>query len=140
MIIEAVNKIEQEIGIANILNKLYGLPQQIRDAALFAHVLRTQLKDAQATLDLESGRLLLDIQMERDPTTGKPAYSNAEARSAELARRQATDAACQAAADAVRNAEHGLTDAELDAEMLRNELVTYRALAELAATRLKLYA
>jgi hypothetical protein len=140
MIIEAVNKIEQELNIERILSKLYGLPQQIRDAEFYAHTLRTLLKDAQASLGFESGRLLLEIQAERDPATGKPTFSNAEARSAELARRQATDEAYQAAANAARDAENKLTDAELDAEMLRNELTTHRAIAELTAARLRLYA
>ena len=139
MIIEAVNKIEQELGIERILSKLYSLPRQIREAESDAHIRRTLLKDAQANLDLESGRLLLEIQAERDPATGKPAFSNAEMRSAELAKRQATDAAYQAAADAVRDAENKLTDAELDAQQLKDELTTYRALAELTAARLRLY-
>lgn len=140
MIIEAVNKIEQELGTDRITSKLLSLPQQIRSAELDVATRRTNLKDAQAALELESGRLLLEIQAERDPATGKTTYSNAETRAAELARRQTTDAAYQQAAAIVREAENRLTDAELDAQMLKDELVTYRALAELTAARLRLYA
>lgn len=139
MVIEAITKIEQELGTDRITSKLLSLPQQIRSAELDVATRRTNLKDAQANLDLESGRLLLEIQAERDPATGKPAFSNAEMRSAELAKRQATDTAYQAAADAVRDAENKLTDAELDAQQLKDELTTYRALAELTAARLRLY-
>ena len=140
MIIEAVNKIEQELGVERILSKLYGLPKLIRECEADAHTRRTLLKDAQANLDLKSGRLLLEIQAERDPATGKPLYTNAEMRSAELAKRQATDAAYQKAADAVRDAENKLSDAELDVQTSRDELTTYRAIAELTVARLRLYA
>jgi hypothetical protein len=136
---DAVKKIEEELGIDRILMKLRDLPLDIHSAELNAHSRRNQLKDAQATLDLESGRLLLEIQAEQNPATGKPLYTNAEMRSAELAKRQATDTAYQAAADAVRDAENKLTDAELDAQQLKDELTTYRALAELTAARLRLY-
>ena len=140
MIGDAVKKIEEELGIDRILMKLRDLPLDIHSAELNAHSRRNQLKDAQATLDLESGRLLLEIQAEQNPATGKPAYSNAETRAAELAKRQTTDAAYQAAASAVREAENQLKDAELSAQVLRDELLAHRAIAELTAARLRLYA
>jgi hypothetical protein len=140
MIIEAITKIEQELGTDRITSKLLSLPQQIRSAELDVAIRRTNLKDAQAALDLESGRLLLEIQAEQNPATGKPAYSNAETRAAELAKRQTTDAAYQAAASAVREAENQLKDAELSAQVLRDELLAHRAIAELTAARLRLYA
>lgn len=139
MDIETARKIESELNVQQIMEKLFELPKKIREAEAAVMESRDQLKRAKTALELENAHLLLEIQTAVNPATGKPLYSNAESRNAELIRRQATDEAYKAAADAVQKAESDLKAAELEVQMLRDEFQSYKALAEITAQRLKLY-
>ena len=100
----------------------------------------TALKEAQATVNEMEAEMIALIAAEKDPNSGKAAFSNAEARAAELTRRKANDPSYRSAALAVKSAEEEVNAAQFDLERLYDEFRAYRYVVDLTARELALLA
>ena len=103
-----------------------------------------KLRDAYRVVDQE--RVILeadlagDIASETNPNTGKPAYSNAEARSVELIRRKKANTSYQEFAVAAKYAEHELNEAQDALEALQEKFKAYRYVVGLVTAELNVWA
>jgi hypothetical protein len=101
---------------------------------------RQQLTEAQ-NARIEAEALLVSmIAAEKNPNTGKPAYSNAEARAAELVNRKKTSIEYQEADRLVQEIEALVNTLQFDLERLQDEFRAYRYVVDLTARELALLA
>lgn len=101
---------------------------------------RRELVDAEKARAEAEALLIAAIAAEVNPNNGKPAYSNAEARAAELTRRKKMDPDYQVADQAARAAEAELNAAQFDLERLQDQFKAYRYIVDLTARELALLA
>lgn len=128
-----------DLNVARIKAELLGYPDVILEQK---KVVRSR-REAYAAADMErsivEAELVTSIAGEVNPA-GKPAYSNAEARAAELARRKAADASYQEAARTAKNAEFALAEATDRLEAMQEKYRSYRYVAQLVAGEMYCYA
>ena len=98
------------------------------------------MKEAQTALQELEAEMVAAIAAEVNPNTGKAAFSNAEARAAELTRRKANNLSYRSAALAVKSAEEEVSAAQFDLERLQDEFRAYRYVVDLTARELALLA
>ncbi len=120
--------------------RLLDFPGLIREQKERLETARRALKEAQATANELEAEMIALIAAEKDPNSGKAAFSNAEARAAELTRRKANDLSYRSAALAVRAAEEEVNAAQFDLERLYDEFRAYRYVVDLTARELALLA
>lgn len=121
-------------------NKLLEYPGLIRRKKDELSEARRALTEALNTRNEEEALLKTAIAAEVNPSTGKPAFSNAEARAAELVNRKKTSAAYQEAEKAVQEAEAQVNSLQFDLERLQDEFKSYRYVVDLTARELALIA
>ena len=120
--------------------KLFNFPGEIRAKKAELETARRILKEAQTTLQELEAEMVAAIAAEVNPNTGKAAFSNAEARGAELIGRKAMDKGYAAAYGSVRHAEEDVNAAQFDLERLYDEFRAYRCVVDLTARELALLA
>ncbi|GEA17780.1 hypothetical protein [Moorella sp. E306M] len=120
--------------------KLLEFPALIRAQKDKVAQARRELADAEKVRVEAEALLIAAIAAEVNPNNGKPAYSNAEARAAELTRRKKLDPDYQVADMAVRDAEAKLNAAQFDLEQLQDQFKAYRYIVDLTARELALLA
>ena len=120
--------------------RLFDFPGEIRAQKEKAEVAKRALKEAQGAVVEFEAELLSAIGAEVNPNTGKAAYSNAEARAAELIRRKTDNVAYRAVNLAARAAEEEFNAAQFDLERLYDEFRAYRYVVDLTARELALLA
>ncbi len=120
--------------------KLFNFPGEIRAKKAELETARQILKDAQAQVNELEAEMIALITAEVNPDTRKAAFSNAEARGAELIRRKAADTNYAAAYGAVRKAEEDVNATQFDLERLYDEFRAYRYVVDLTARELALLA
>lgn len=120
--------------------KLFNFPGEIRAKKAELETARRILKEAQTALQELEAEMVAAIAAEVNPNTGKAAFSNTEARGAELIRRKATNKNYAAAYDAVRRAEEDVNALQFDLERLYDEFRAYRYVVDLTARELALLA
>jgi len=120
--------------------KLFNFPGEIRAKKAELETARRALKEAQTALQELEAEMVAAITAEINPNTGKAAFSNAEARGAELIRRKATNKNYAAAYGAVRRAEEDVNALQFDLERLYDEFRAYRYVVDLTARELALLA
>ena len=120
--------------------ELYAFPERVKEQKAVIRELRNVFKDAELELKMAEADLVTDIAVETNPNNGKPAYSNKEAREAELERRKAKCPNCQDAAKAVREVGYNLEEAQDELEKLQDEYKSYRYVVALATQEVALYA
>lgn len=118
--------------------RLFDFPGEIRRQKEKVETARQSLKDAQAQVNEIEAEMIALIAAEKDPDTRKPAFSNAEARAAELVRRKAGEPTFKAASLALRAAEEDVNAAQFDLERLHDEFRAYRYVVDLTARELAL--
>jgi len=89
------------------------------------------LKEAQTAVTEIEAEMITLIAAEVNPDTRKAAFSNAEARGAELIRRKAESKDYAAAYGAVRRAEEDVNALQFDLERLYDEFRAYRYVVDL---------
>lgn len=120
--------------------RLLEFPALIRAQKDRVAATRQNLKEAEQAKAEAEANLMVAIATEVSPSTGKPTYSNAETRAAELLNRKKTDLACQTAAAAAREAEYAANEAQFDMEQLQDQFKAYRYVVDLVARELALMA
>jgi hypothetical protein len=120
--------------------KLFNFPGEIRAKKAELETARRILKEAQVQLQELEAEMVAAIAAEVNPNTGKAAFSNAEARGAELIKRKAESKGYAAAYGAVRRAEEDVNALQFDLERLYDEFRAYRYVVDLTARELALLA
>lgn len=120
--------------------KLFDFPGEICAQKKRAEQARRELKEAQRIANELEAEMKAVIGAETDPNTGKSAYSNVEARAAELVKRKADNPTYRAAQQAVRAAEEEVSAAQFDLERIQDEFRAYRYVVDLTARELALLA
>lgn len=120
--------------------KLFDFPGLIRAQKEKAEAARRALKEAQTTVTMLEAEIVAVISAAVDPTSMKPVYSNAEARTAELTRRKADNPTYKVASLALKAAERDVSSAQFDLERLQDEFKAYRYVVDLTARELALLA
>lgn len=134
----AAAAINDQLGVDSIREKLTNLPMQINghQAAVFAA--KGAVADAEQMVLAAKAELQAAIALETNPATLKPMFSNAEAREAELIRRQVADPGYKAAMARLRKAQEVYSQAQSAVEQLQNEFAAVKAVAHLVAGQLQL--
>jgi len=140
---KSITELLHEYETRLLKDKLLEFPVLIRrkkDELLQA---RQQLTEAQNARTEAEALLKTMIAAETNNTgknTGKPAFSNAEARAAELVNRKKTSVEYQEADQAVRDIESRVNSLQFDLERLQDEYKSYRYVVDLTARELALLA
>jgi len=132
---QAARTILDSYNTENLRHSLMEYPKRIKEARQEVNQAKKAWKDAElerATLEAE---LILAISVETNEK-GKPKYSNAEARSAELLRRKNTDPRYLQVAGKVAEAEAAFYEAQDTLQMLLDEYQSARIVARLIAGEL----
>lgn len=120
--------------------KLLDFPGLIRAKKAELEAARKIMKDAQTAVQEIEAEIVAAIAAEINPNTGKPAYSNAESRAAELVRRKANDPRYLEASRELQRAEETVNAVQFDLERLYDEFKAYRYVVDLTARELALLA
>ena len=120
--------------------RLYDFPVQIKGQKAEIRDLRESHNTLQRELKMIEADMAADIAVEKDPNTGKPVYSNKEARDAELERRKWQDPGYQAAALSAREAGYKLEEAQDELDKLQDQYKSYRYVVRLVTQELALFA
>ncbi len=134
----AARAIAAEMGVESIREKLHNLPMQIKGHQSAVYAAKLAVADAEQRVLAAKAELQAGIAVEINPATGKPQFSNAETREAELIRRQGADPAYQAAAAQLREAQEVHSQAQIELEMLQNDFGAVKAVAHVVAGQLQL--
>ncbi len=137
---EAAQAVAQEFGVDSLLGRLATYPKQIRGHQVAVHAARQAVAEAENDLLAARASLVAMVAAEINPATGKPAFSNAEAREAELIRRQEDNPVYQDAVSRLRDAQQTHAQAQAELDMLQNEFAATRKAADLVAGQLHLLA
>ena len=121
-------------------DRLLEFPAKIRRIKGELAARRQLLTEAQISRNEEEALLKTMITAEMNPDTGKPAFTNAEARAAELINRKKTNADYQAAERVYSDAEASVNSLQFDLERLQDEFRAYRYVVDLTARELALIA
>lgn len=121
----------------NLRHSLAEYPRRIYEARQAVNQARKAYKDAELERATIEAEMVLLIAGETDPR-GKPMYSNAETRAAELTRRKATDPKYLDAAAKVAEAETELNEAQDHLQMLLDEYQAARIVARLLAAEISM--
>lgn len=133
--VAAINELLAAYNTENLRHSLMAYPARIKAQREVVNQTRRLLKDAELNRATGEAELLLAIGIETDEK-GKPRYSNAEARAAELLRRKATDAQYQDVAYEVSTIEAELTEAQDALQMLLDEYQSARMVARLISAEM----
>ncbi len=128
------------LDLWGLKKRLNELPTQIAAAKAAAANARQQFDQAKQTVESVKANIMAEIAAEINPNSGKAAFSNAEARAAELTKRISTDAEFIAAQAAKDQAEKEMVQAQIEAERLQDQFSGTRMVAELTAAELKFLA
>jgi len=101
---------------------------------------RRYLVDVQVARNEEEALIKTIIAAETNPDTGKPAFTNAEARAAELVNRKKSSSEYQLAEKVCSDAEARVNSLQFDLERLQDEFRAYRYVVDLTARELALMA
>lgn len=117
--------------------KLLEFPALIQTAKSQTHKVRTALKQAESERAAAEAEITIDVAAEIGGN-GKPRFTNAEARAAEVARRKALDIVYSGYENDVRQAEWDLNEAQSELERLQDEFKAYRYVVRLTTAELAL--
>ncbi len=135
-----IPKLLSEYETRLLKDKLYEFPKQIKGQKALIRKYRGDLAAKNQEKEMLEAEFKAAIAAEKDPNTGKPAYSNAEARQAEFTRRAAQSAQYQQIAGEVNNAEFLMAEAQEELELLQDQYKSYRYVVQLVTAELNVYA
>lgn len=120
--------------------RLYDFPGQIRAQKRVVREHREAYDALQQEARMLEAELATDISAETNPNNGKPAYSNKEAREAELEQRKGADIEYMEAAQKARKAGWQLEEAQDELEKIQDEYKSYRYVVGMVTKELAVYA
>lgn len=124
----------------SLKQRLLDFPGLIRAKKVELDAARKIMKDAQTAVQELEAEMMAAIATEVNPNTGKPAFSNAETRAAELVRRKSADPRYLEASRELQRAEETMNAIQFDLERLYDEFRAYRYVVDLTARELALLA
>lgn len=133
-------ELEQHFNVEPITDKLHEYPVLLQKAKEVVLEKKETLAEARNELSYVESNLALDIASEVDPKTGKPLYTNQQARDAMLVISKNNSEEYKEAQDAVRKAMNEYESAEFDLQRLQDEFSAYLHVARIIEGRLKLFA
>ena len=131
----ATQNLLEQFGSAKAKTSLIDLPDQIRAKRGAVAEARINLQDASNYVK-EAEAILTAIIAGEVGENGKPKYSNAEARAAELLIRKRKDSTCRDAEDTYRLAEQTANNAQFDLDLLCDKFRAYRTVGKIIAAEL----
>lgn len=134
----AAQAIAAEMGVDTIREKLANLPMQIKGHQSAVYAAKQAVAEAEQLTLAAKAELQAAIALDINTATGKPTFSNAEAREAELIRRQVADPNYQRALARLREAQEVYNQAQIALEQLQNEFGAMKAMAHVVAGQLQL--
>lgn len=135
-----VETILADLETKTLKARLREYPALIRRQKSIVSEKRQALEDAKTVRQTMEAEMVAVIATEMNGNTGKPKFSNAEARAAELISRKRQNPACQEAEKVCREAEWALNEAQFELEKLIDEFKAYRYVVDLTARELALLA
>jgi len=137
--VKGVERLLAQYETAAIRQELRTLPARIAEARYVVNQYRARVDDAQDKVGLAEAELSLAISAEMNGN-GKPLFSNAEARAAELVRRRASDSAWLVNSRSLQAATNDLAEHQGRLDELIDLFRAYRVVARLTAAELALLA
>lgn len=134
-----VEAILADLETKTLKAKLREYPALLRRQKSIVAEKRQTLEDSKAARQALEAEMVAEIAAETNGN-GKPKFSNAEARAAELVNRKKQNPAYQEAEKACREAEWAANEAQFDLEKLIDEFKAYRYVVDLTARELALLA
>lgn len=135
----AIEAILADLETKTLKAKLREYPALLRRQKSIVAEKRQALEDVKAARQALEAEMVAEIAAETNGN-GKPKFSNAESRAAELINRKRQNPAYQEAEKACREAEWGMNEAQFDLEKLIDEFKAYRYVVDLTARELALLA
>lgn len=136
---QATTQMLNEIGVDQVIDKIYTFPTEIRRQQDLLLSAKKILEDAKSNLKLAEQVIVAMVVSETDGN-GKPRYSNEKAREAEIAQRLANEPDCQRALQTFRDAESKVSSDQFELDRLYNEFSAYKIAAQVLASKLNLVA
>jgi hypothetical protein len=133
-------EILEQLNTEQLKTKVTGYPMLIFEQKKVARAARETCKDAEQERAAQEAILIADISAEPNPTTGKPMFSNAEARQAELLKRKRFTQDYLDAEFAAKRVEMELNQAQDKLDMLFDEYKSACFVAELVTAEVNLWA
>lgn len=136
---QAIEQMIDEMGVGNILDKLYTLPDAIKGQELVLLKARQNLEGIHEEMNLLKQVVMAQVTDEIGDN-GKARYSNETARSAETTVRLAVNEAYQAYKSEYQKAETAAHSAQFELTKLNNDLGTYKVVGQILAAKMNLLA
>lgn len=137
---KTISELLHEYETRLLKDKLLEFPAQLHYKKTELSQARQLLTEAQVARNEEEAMLKTFIAAEINPDTGKPAFTNVEARAAELINRKKTNSDYQTADRVCREAEASVNSLQFNLERLQDEFRAYRYVVDLTARELALMA
>ena len=135
---QAVEQMIEQMGVNNIIDKLYTLPTEIKHAESDLLTCRRGMEEAKGEMELAKQIVVAMVSEAKDHQTGKAKYSNAEVRSAKVAQRLAGDEDYLAAKKEFQGAEDDVSAAQFELTRLHNEFSAAKVIGQMLADKMRL--
>lgn len=135
-----IDRIDDQMGLSRIIDTLQMMPDRIRAHQELTAPVKEHHDAVKQELDSYEAVLMAVISTEVSPINGKPVYSNAETRKAELVRRAKDDPTHRELLADLMGAKSNLDAMEFEDRKLYNEFSALRSVADLMAKKLALMA
>lgn len=126
----------KDANVEAIIARLSQLPIEIRRHKDAVAAANRAVEESQADVDRAEAVLVARIANDMNPQSGKPVFSNAEARQAELTQRRAKDEDYQIAFRALVDASEAKNTASFELEKLQDEFRSLGSVSRLVAAEL----
>lgn len=137
---QAIEQMIDEMGVGNILDKLYTLPDAIKGTEEDLLAARRGMEAAKGEMELAKQIVVAVVAEEKDHMTGKARFSNAETRSAEVTRRLSFNEDYLEAKKEFQAAEDAVSSAQFELTKLHNEFSAAKIVGQILAAKMNLLA
>ena len=132
---EATEELRRDFDVPGLLKPLQELPAQIKDLRIQVSQKHTAYADKVEALKVAEANIEMTVNCEINEN-GKPRYSNAEMRSAEVRTRKQTDADWHAARASLDQANQELAESQAMLDMALQQFEAAKLAAQLTAAQL----
>jgi hypothetical protein len=131
-----LDEIEEGFNIPELIRRTQESPSIIHERQLRLADARKALSDAEVELADSEATLTAIIATQINPSTGRPLFSNAEQRKAELIKRGSSDTEYLGAQQAVDAAKMSVNTAQFDLDRALNEFKINLVILDLCTSRI----
>jgi hypothetical protein len=133
-------EILEQLNTAQLKTKVNGYPALIFEQKNVVRIFREAHKDCEQERATQEAMIMADISSAVNPATGKPAFSNAESRQAELLKQKRISQDYLDAEYTAKQAEMDLNQAQDKLDMLFDEYRSACFVSDLVTAEVKLWA